>query len=138
MQSPKVKPRKRSKQQQIIENLVVHEQFMVGNPSTTKQEKDTFWMSQMKMATKLVKIYNLEFILWVIPPYGKRVPSLAYFIADYGKQYLQEQFFNFNKSKLDLSPKIEKVELSKDKIGEDAVINKPKTLKDFLNLFQTT
>ena len=129
MQSPKVKtPRKQSNQQILVGKFVDAAQF----------KNKGFWPREMKMATKLVSVYNLEFLMWVIPPYGKKVPSLAYFMADYGKQYLQEQFFNFNKSKLDLSPKIEKVELSQNKIGEDAVINKPKTLKDFLNLFQTT
>ena len=122
------KPRKLSNQQILVGKFVDSAQF----------NNKGFWPREMKIATKLVSKYNLEFLIWVIPPYGKKVPSLAYFIADYGQQYLQEQFFNFNKSKLDLSPKIEKVELSKDKIGEDAVINKPKTLKDFLNLFQTT
>jgi hypothetical protein len=121
-------PRKLSNQQVIITKFV--------DPVMFKNKG--FWPKEMKIANSLVKKYNLDFLKWVIPPYGKKVPSLAYFIADYGQQYLQEQYFNFNKSKLDLSPKIEKVELSKDKIGEDVVINKPKTLKDFLNLFQTT
>lgn len=121
-------PRRLSNQQVIITKFI--------DPVMFKNKG--FWPKEMKIANSLVKKYNLDFLKWVIPPYGKKVPSLCYFVADYGCQYLQEQYFNFNKSKLDLSPKIEKVELSKDKIGEDAVINKPKTLKDFLNLFQTT
>jgi len=91
----------------------------------------------MKMANKLVAEYNLEFLLWVIPPYGKKVPSLAYFMADYGKQYLSEQYFNYLKQTTDLSPKNEKIVLSDTKIGEDAPIisSGPKTLKEFLSLF---
>lgn len=88
------------------------------------------------MSVSLVKQYDLEFLLWVIPPYGKKVPSLAYFMADYGKQYLQEQFFNFRKSTTDLTKPTESVVLQQDKIGEDIVITKkPKTLQDFLGLF---
>lgn len=125
-QKPK-KPRKLSTQQVLVGKFIDPAQF----------KNRGFWPREMKMATTLVKTYNLDFLIWVIPPYGKKVPSLAYFMADYGKQYLEEQFFNFKKATLDLSPKPEKVELEQEKIGEDVVINKPKSLKDFLNLFTT-
>lgn len=127
MQSQAVKkPRKQSSQQVLIGKFVDAINF----------KNKGFWPREMKMATKLVTTYNLEFLMWVIPPYGKKVPSLAYFMADYGKQYLQEQFYNFNKEKLDISPKVEKVELAEAKIGEDIVLSgKPKTLKDFLGMF---
>lgn len=128
MHSQKVKKTRKPNNQQILIGKLVEESHFSDKG---------FWPREMKMATKLVKTYNLDFLLWVIPPYGKKVPSLAYFMADYGKQYLQEQFYNFNRTKLDISPKIEKVELSSEKIGEDLVIEKPKTLKDFLNLFQS-
>lgn len=130
MQSQVKKPRKLSNQQILVGKFV--------DPSSFKNKG--FWPREMKMATKLVAEYNLEFLLWVIPPYGKKVPSLAYFIADYGKQYLSEQFFNFKKEKTDISPKNEQVLLFETKIGEDVALapKKPKTLKDFLNMFQPT
>ena len=122
--------RKLSNQQVLIGKFVDSGQF--GNKG--------FWPKEMKIATKLVKKYNLDFLMWVIPPYGKKVPSLAYFIADYGQQYLQEQFFNFNKTKIDLSPKVEEVQLSESKIGNDIILQekKPKTLRDFLNMGRST
>ena len=128
LQKPK-SPRKLSNQQILVGKFVDSAQF----------KNKGFWPREMKMATTLVSIYNLVFLKWVIPPYGKKVPSLAYFIADYGKQYLQEQFFNYNKSITDISPKVEKIQLSETKIGDDIVIKKePKTLRDFLNMFQPT
>jgi len=104
------------------------------NPERFKDKY--FWPREMKMAKKLISTYDLEFILWVIPPYYRKVPSLAYFMADYGKQYLSEQFFNYKKKTSDLSAKIEEITLSQDKIGEDTLIKKePRTIKDFLNLY---
>jgi hypothetical protein len=96
-----------------------------------------FWPREMKIANTLCKKYNPDFLLWVIPPYNKKIPSLAYFIADYGQQYLQEQFFNYKKSISDFSPKYQEIMLSQNKIGEDTVFKKqPKSLKDFLNLYK--
>jgi len=127
MDIPK-KPRKQSNQQILIAKFIDPARFSDKN----------FWPREMKMATKLVKEYNLEFLLWVIPPYNRKVPSLAYFMADYGKQYLMEAFFNYKKETTDLSPKTVPIQLSQDKIGEDIQIeHQPKTLKDFLNMFQT-
>lgn len=121
------KPRKLSIQQQVIGKLVDSNQF----------SNKGFWAREMKMATTLVKTYNLEFLLWVIPPYNKKVPSLAYFMADYGKEYLGEQFFRFKQQTTDLTTKTEPIKLEQEKIGEDVVIApKPKSLKDFLKMFQ--
>lgn len=123
------KARKPNNQQVLIGKFVSPDSFSAKG----------FWPREMKMATKLVKEYNLDFLLWVIPPYGKKVPSLAYFMADYGKQYLMEAFFNFKKETTDLSPKNVSIPLSQDKIGEDVLLapKKPKTLKDFLTMFPT-
>lgn len=121
------KQRKLSNQQILIKKFVDSSFF----------KNRGFWPREMKMATKLVKEYNLDFLLWVIPPYNKKIPSLAYFMADYGKQYLMEQFFNFKKETTDLSPQINNITLLESKIGEDPLIQKkPKSLKDFLNLYK--
>ena len=121
-----VKPKRKLNSQQILIKKFV-------NPERFSDKY--FWPREMKMATKLVSEYNLDFLLWVIPPYGKPVPSLAYFVAKYGKQYLMEQFYNFKKNTL-TRPEKEAIILEDSKIGEDAIIsNKPKTLKDFINLY---
>ena len=124
------KPRKLSNQQILVGKFVLPTSF----------SNKGFWPREMKMASKLVAKYNLEFLLWVIPPYNKKVPSLAYFMADYGKQYLSEQFYNYKKATQDLTPKIEQISLSEAKIGDDIALEpkKPKTLKDFLTMFQPT
>lgn len=122
-----LKQRKLSNQQVLIKKFI--------NPIPFGDK--SFWPREMKMATKLVKEYNLDFLLWVIPPYNKKVPSLAYFMADYGKQYLMEQFFNYKKETTDLSPQKDNVMLLESKIGSDTLIEKkPKSLKDFLNLYK--
>jgi len=130
MSCPTVKkPRKLSNQQILVGKFINEASF----------KNRGFWPREMKMATTLVNTYNLDFLLWVIPPYGRKVPSLAYFMADYGKQYLEEQFFNFKNKTTDLTTKSETIELQEAKIGEDVVVVKqPKTLQDFLNLFQPT
>jgi hypothetical protein len=122
------KPRQPNKQQVLIGKFV----------GPARRADKGFWPREMKMASKLVAEYNIEFLMWVIPPYGKPVPSLAYFMADYGKQYLMEQFFNFKKNTLTM-PEKPAIVLDTDKIGEDAVLSpqKPKSLKDFLNLYAT-
>lgn len=120
---PLKKPRKLNTQQILIGKFIDSLRF----------DSRGFWPREMKLATKLVKEYNLEFLLWVNPPYGKKVPSLAYFQADYGKQYLEEAFFNYKKNTLTL-PEKPSIILDENKVGEDAVIiSKPKSLKDFIN-----
>ena len=117
------KPRKLSNAQILIKKFIDSESFSNSN----------FWPREMKMASKMIRQYNLEFLMWVIPPYNRKVPSLAYFIADYGKQYLSEQFFNFKKNTLTF-PEKPAIITEENKIGEDKIISqKPKTLKDFLN-----
>lgn len=117
------KPRKLSNPQILVTKFV--------SPSSFSEAG--FWPREMKMASKMVKEYNLEFLMWVIPPYNKKVPSLAYFQAAYGKQYLMEQFFNFKKQTLTF-PETPAILLQESKIDEDIItIPQIKTLKDFLN-----
>lgn len=117
------KPRKLSNAQILIKKFIDSESF----------SNSGFWPREMKMASKMIRQYNLEFLMWVIPPYNRKVPSLAYFMADYGKQYLSEQFFNFKKNTLTF-PEKPAIITEENKIGEDKIISqKPKTLKDFLN-----
>ena len=116
------KPRKLSNAQILIKKFVAPESF----------SNKGFWPREMKMASKMIQEYNLEFLMWVIPPYNRKVPSLAYFQADYGKQYLSEQFFNFKKNNLTF-PEKPSIIIEENKVGEDIIIpRKLKTLKDFI------
>jgi hypothetical protein len=119
---PLKKPRKLNTQQVLIGKFV----------DSLAYDRPGFWPREMKMASKMIQEYNLEFLMWVIPPYNRKVPSLAYFQADYGKQYLEEAFFNFKKENLTFQEK-PAIIMQTDKVGEDAVVSqKPKTLKDFI------
>lgn len=127
----KISTRKLGPLQQLITNLVDPNRF----------GERGFWPREMKIAKKLFGEYDSKFLLWVSPPYSRRVASLAYFVADYGKKYLEaeaksEQYHFFLTASTDLSPKVETVSLEEAKIGEDVVVEKkPSTLKDFLNLY---
>ena len=115
-------PRKLNNHQLLVKKFVSPESF----------SQKGFWPREIKMAAKMIREYNLEFLMWVIPPYNKKIPSLAYFQADYGKQYLKEQFFNFKKNNLTF-PEKQSIIVEENKIGEDKSIPKKfKTLKDFI------
>ena len=89
----------------------------------------------MKLVKKLSEIYTIEFLLWVTPPNFK-AKSLAVYLGDWGKKFLSAQLFEFKKN-VSTSITPEKPIIEKEKIGQDIILGdkKPKTLKDFLNLF---
>lgn len=94
-----------------------------------------FWPREIKITKKLVTQFNLEFILQLPEPFGTKIPSMAWFLTNEGKIYLNNAFFQCQQKKLDFSPKFQQVELLPVKIGEDVeIIKKPKTLKDFLKV----
>lgn len=120
-------PRKPNNQQIIIQKLVTVE-FSKNNKS--------FWPCQMKWASQLIKKYGLEYMLWLSPPNNYKVNSLIWFLTPEGKHYLSDQLFEYKKVNTNLTSQEQKVE-SNTKVGEDMVIiERPKTLKDFLKYGQ--
>lgn len=93
-----------------------------------------FWPRECKISKKLLKTYPIEFLRELPEPFGTKFASLAWFLTGDGLKYINTHFFEYKKKNVDLSPKLHQIKLFETKIGEDVkVVNKPKTLKDFLN-----
>ena len=125
LQEPKTRRRVLSKAQILIEKMLA--------PSGAVPK--TFWPREMKIANKILLQFSWPFWEWLSPPYGKPLTSLSYFIAAVGQEYLQQQYLEFVKN---TAPqiKIESPKLEEKSIGEDVVVQtKPRTLKDFLNIY---
>ena len=112
--------------QQILINKFITVEFSVDK---------YFWPRETKIVNGLIKIYSQEFLAWLKPPYGYKVNSMVYFLGKEGQDYIASQMLEYRKVTTDYSPNPLDVPLSEHKIGDDApLVNKPKTLKDFLNL----
>lgn len=120
------KPRKISDNQKVITKFVNIE----GNVDKY------FFSRENALAKRLIIKYGLDFLLWIPLPYGSRVNTLRQLLTQEAEVYLESSIFEFKKETMDLTHKVEQVELLPDKVGEDTVIKQePKTLKDFLNLY---
>jgi hypothetical protein len=94
------------------------------------------WGRESRLAKTLITRYGRDFMMWVPPPENHKVNSLMWFFDQLGKNYLSDQLVEYKKQETGLSPQKEEIVLAPDKIGEDILITKkPKTLKDFLNLY---
>jgi len=85
-----------------------------------------FWKREMTFLKRLEKKYGLAFLKQFVP--NKKVPTLAFFYADWQQKLLEtesKEFYYKNLHKADLS----KV----DKVGEDAEVKPKKTIKGFLS-----
>jgi hypothetical protein len=84
----------------------------------------------MITATKVFATFdnNIDFLGKVKPPF-KLDGSIRYFLTAEGKEYLRKKKLEF-----DYKPKnTEKIVDHLEKIGDDIVTSKPRTLRDFLN-----
>ncbi len=101
----------------------------------TEGVEKTFWGREIKLCNRLVKKYSIDFLRQLESPFATKFASLAWFLTPDGIKYLNVNYFEWKKNKLDLSPKMVQIELFETKIGADVEIkNKPKTLKDFLKV----
>lgn len=124
------KPKRQPNNHQKIISRFVTVEFSVGKG---------FWPNEMRIAGQLIKKYSIEFLLWIKPPNNYKVTSLVWFLTSEGKHYLSDQLVEYQKQSPSLFPKQEEISLSETKIGEDiSVIQKPKSLKDFLNYGKST
>lgn len=108
------------------------EKFIKDELLSGEKAKDT-WSLNMRMCNTLLKKYPDEnfWNSFVIP---FKLNCLAFFLSEKGREYINA-YFNKGKvaSMIEASKKpVEPLELEKQ--GEDANIQKPKTLKDFLKL----
>jgi len=114
--------RKPNKHQQIIGKFV------------TIQKSRSFWPNEMKIAGQLMEKYNFDFLIWCPKPNGYTVYSLVWFLTEQGKHFLSDQLLEYAKQK-DGNYARQEITLDESKVGEDLKIsNKPKTLKEFLNI----
>ncbi len=122
------KPRKLSDTQRIISKFV---------SSNLGYRDKSFWGREGKITKNLILEYGIDFFNWLDLPDNKQVGSMLWFVAPEGKVYLKIKFFDFKKTAENLFEKQQEIVLSEAKIGEDikTVRNKPKSLKDFLNLY---
>ena len=84
-----------------------------------------FWQREMVFLKRLEKSYSIDFLSQIKE--DKKVPTLAFFFADWKKKLLDVDYKEYYYSRLhqqDLS--------LEDKVGKDAKIKTKKTLKQFL------
>jgi|WetSurMetagenome_2_1015567.scaffolds.fasta_scaffold328835_1 hypothetical protein len=95
----------------------------------------SLWGKEGKLCSRLIKMYGSEFLLWVEPPEGHKVQSLTYYFAVPFKYHLSDQFFQFKQEKSFKPPEVSEFNPTSPNIGKDieVPINKPKTLREFLN-----
>lgn len=121
------KTRKLGKSQILIEKFINVEFY----------QNKYFWPKEMKFMSKLIKAYGIEFLEWLNPPSNYKLTSLIYFFTPQGENYLSDQLFEYKKLKTDLTPQKQEVKLEENKVGQDIIVEqKPKSLKDFLNLYK--
>jgi len=110
------KPRKLSKQQQIIITFL-------------KDTQGCNWPNEMRVANMLIKEYGFEWLLSL--KNRTRVISLIWFLSDNGKKFLNDikkyQSLSFEKQEIILE--------SEPVAPVTEVVKKPTSVKEFLNLF---
>lgn len=85
----------------------------------------------MKLAKKLLdKCDNVEFWKSFITDF--QLSSLCYFLSENGTLFLREKYIQYKKNKSRELPKKEEQKLEDEKVGEDRLIIKPPSMKDFL------
>lgn len=110
--SSKPKPPKINKQK-LLESLI-------EKPSQKVRE----WaMKEFSLLKKLTEKYPLEFFAQIKFP--KKLPSLAVLFSDWGENELAKKYRAYTY----VPPPEEKIELSKEKFGEDVLVEKKLTLR---------
>jgi len=84
---------------------------------------------EYKILKKLLEIYPQQ----IFSNIDIKVPSLAFYIKEEGKNHLDKIK---NKIEFILPRETEKVVLSENKIGKDKKVERPLTIKDFLNKYK--
>ncbi len=102
--------------QKLLESLI-------EKPSQKVKE----WaMKEFSLLKKLTEKYPLEFFAQIKFP--QKLPSLAVLFSDWGENELAKKYRAYTYT----PPPEEKIELSKEKFGEDVLIEKKLTLRNWL------
>lgn len=83
-------------------------------------------IKEFTLLKRLEEQYSLEFLNQIQFP--KKLPSLAVLFSDWGEKELPRKYRAF----LYVPPPEEKIELSKEKFGEDVLVEKKLSLRDWL------
>lgn len=116
--------RKRKKNNKGISYQTIINTFLFSPPASSSD-----WGKEMKFAVKLCEEHGIDFLFSLRGK--KKMPSLCWFMTEDGKKFLKNskacQNLNFQPDLINLEnqPVAPLVEVDK----------KPKTLKDFLNIF---
>lgn len=113
--SSKPKPLKINKQK-LLERLI-------EKPSQKIRE---WLMKEYIILQSLEKQYPLEFLNQIRFP--KKLPSLAVLFSDWGEKELSQKYRAYQY----VPPPEEKIELSQEKFGEDVLVEKKLTLRNWL------
>ena len=113
--SSKPKPPKINKQK-LLESLI-------EKPSQKVRE---WTMKEFSLLKRLTEKYPLEFFAQIKFP--QKLPSLAVLFSDWGEKELKRKFNAFNYQ----PPPEEKIELSQEKFGEDVLVEKKLTLRQWI------
>ena len=89
--APKIKKPRKLNNHQIIIGRFVESMRGCYNPS--------LWKKEGHIVTKLIEKYGLEFLLWGPKPYGKQMPSMAYFLTHDGHEFLSDLLVRFSNQK---------------------------------------
>lgn len=118
----KLKPKPKAKKEDFEFKKMIISKFL-------KNIETLDWGKEMRVASTILKKYpDKEF--WRYFTLSYKLNSLFYFFSENGKKVLLE---NYGKKFL----KTEKRDfnISSEKIGEDRILEKPKSIRDFLNGF---
>jgi hypothetical protein len=106
-------------------------EFIISCLQVPKAEhKNIAWAKEMKIMNDLVKkCNNPEF--WIHARTDFQIPSLAWFLTENGRKYLNDKYKKFN---LELKNQVQPYEISDKKQGQDQIQmpKKIKTIMDFI------
>lgn len=119
----KKEPKKYSSDTSLRKKII---SFFIKNTSKVN------WAMEMRNADRLLAEYPQEFIFTIKPKVEVR--TLNYFFNQYVKSDLDRRYRQWKTPTLSFdAEEKEEIEILDFKVGEDKIIEKPKTLKDFLN-----
>ena len=120
---------KSARKPNIYQSLI--SKFITDQGKTAKY----FWGKETKIVKKLVSKYSQEFFEWLPLPFGYKVSSFVYFLTKDGEDYLRGKYFEFLKTKINLTPEQPKHLDSTTVIGDNIeIVKKPKNIEEFLSL----
>lgn len=115
--------------QSIVEKLIKPELLNNYDPAIKKE----VWRKNIPLAAKLLAVYPEE-EFWNNFDLGFKLNSLFFLLSENGKPKISEKYSVWKMKDNFQETKAETYELSESKTGEDVIVERVPSLKDFLNL----